>query len=136
MTRTPSSCSKTLLTLICGSALFFAAPKLHAQDCAGDLEEMSAAIDELEQIGNEIANQRDKAIAIAERNRTERDRCLGSAEHMSALTAALQVKVADYERILARYEARPRWWVPYAAGVATPIVLSGLGILLYLVAVR
>ena len=120
--------------LMSAAVLFFAAPKLHAQDCDSALTEMEAALTEVETVSGEIATQRDKAIALAEKNRKQRDMCEGAHAELSAAAAGLRVTVADYERTIARLEARksPVFW--YAAGVLTPVFLTGLGVLIYLAA--
>ena len=110
------------------------APRLHAQDCVSDLVELEATLAEIEAIADDIAEQRDRCIKQSQAARTERDRCEGALTEAQALTDGLRVTVRQYERVIAQHEARVRPWVWYAAGVATPIVGTALGILVYLAA--
>ena len=98
--------------------------------------EMEAALMEIETISDDIADQRNEAIALAEKNRKQRDRCEGAYGELSAAARGLRVTVADYERTIARLEARktPVFW--YGLGVITPVFLAGLGVLIYFAAVR
>lgn len=123
-TATPWSCSRTLLTLTLSTALLFAAPKLHAQDCDAALVEMEAALMEVETLADDIADQRNRALELAEHNRKQRDRCEGAYGELSAAARGLRVTVADYERAIAKLEARPSGAFWYGLGFATPIVVG------------
>lgn len=133
-TRTPLNWSRKLLAPTLTIVLLCVAPRLHAQDCADDLAELETTLAEIEAIADDIAAQRDKCFEQSQRARTERDRCEGALAETSAVVDGLRVTVRDYERVIARHEARVRPWVWYAAGVATPIVATALGILVYLAA--
>ena len=135
-TRTPSRSSRTLLTLTLSTALLFVAPKLHAQDCDAALVEMEAALMEVESLSDDIADQRNAALELAERNRKQRDRCEGAYGELSAAARALRVTVADYERTIARLEARPGGAFWYGLGFATPIVVTLTAAVVYFFAVR
>ena len=134
MTQTPYSWKSMLLTLTTATALLFAAPNVHAQTCDDALTEMEAALTEVEAVNADVVSQRNRAIAQAEADRKSRDECEGAHGEVSAAAAGLRVTVRDYERTIARYEARPRPIVYYVAGVVTPLLLTGLGVLVYFAA--
>jgi hypothetical protein len=135
-TPTPSSSSRMLLTLTTAIALLFAAPSVHAQDCDTALVELEAALMEVETIADEVADQRNEALALAEKNRKQRDRCEGAYGELSKAARALRVTVADYERTIAKLEARPKGAFWYGAGFATPIVATLLVATVYFFVVR
>lgn len=85
---------------------------------------MEAALMEVESLTDDIADQRDKALALAEKNRKQRDRCEGAYGELSAAARALRVSVADYERTIARLEARPKGVFWYGVGFATPVLAA------------
>lgn len=135
-TRTLSNSSRRLLTLTLTIALLFVAPRLHAQDCDDALVEMGAALMEVETLADEIADQRNEALALAEKSRKQRDRCEGAYGELSKAAMALRVTVKDYERIIAKHEAKPSGAFWYGLGFATPVLTTLVVGLIYFVAVK
>lgn len=136
---TQQTYSRKLLTLMFAGALLFVGPggvaTVYAQDsrasCGETLSRMDESLQEMETIAEEFADQRDQAMRLAEKNRTERDVCEGRLAEVSAIVAGLQVTQRDYERTIAQLEARPRPAVWYWAGFVTPIALAGIGLLVW-----
>lgn len=126
----------TLLTLTLITGLLFAAPNAVAQNSKPDSNPSCGPIleslDEMEILATEFADQRDRALRVAEKNRTQRDVCEGRLAELSSIIAGLRVTTREYEQVIARHEARPKPHVYYVAGFVTPIVATGLGILIYL----
>lgn len=124
-TQTLLISSRKPLALTLSIALLFAAPKLHAQDCASDIVELEAALMDLETLGNDIADQRDKCLTLAEQNRKQRDRCEGAFGQLSAVHQKLLIAFAESEKKRSLLEARRKKAILfYGLGVATPIVAT------------
>lgn len=129
MIQTPSTSVRRLHILTLSTALLFGAPKLHAQDCATDLVTLEAALIDLETLGNEIADQRDRCFSEAEKNRKQRDRCEGAFGELSRSHRELTKRFAEAEdaRLRAEHAARRQkrlrgLW--YGLGFATPIATA------------
>lgn len=95
---------------------------------------MEAALTEMEAIGTDIAAQRDRAIKAADDRSAELHFCAGERARVAMIAKGLEVRVADYDRVIARHDAKVSPWVWYAAGVATPLVLSAVAVLVYMAA--
>lgn len=126
---------RMLLTLMLSTALLFGAPNVAAQNSAPDSNPSCGPIleslEEMETLATEFADQRDRALRLAEKNRTQRDVCEGRLAELSTIIAGLQVTQRDYEATIARYEARPKPHVVYLAGFLTPIAVVGIGALVW-----
>jgi len=126
----------TLLTLTLTIGLLCAAPSVAAQSSEPDSSlscgPILESLDEMEILATEFADQRDRALKLAEQNRTQRDVCEGRLAELSSIIAGLRVTTREYEQVIAAHEARPRPHVYYIAGFVTPIVATGLGFLIYL----
>lgn len=119
-----------ILLFVC--VQFAVVPSAHSQSCESDVESLAVDLMEMETVCNDIADQRDRCIKLRIKTASERDRCLGSADELSRIVAGLNVTVRDYERVIAKHEARKSPVVYYVAGLATVPVLAGIGFLVYL----
>lgn len=136
MTTLPNF-KRMLLTRMLLTALLCIGPSVpstsYAQDasCSATVSELATSLEEIQTLATEFADQRDRAMRLAEKNRTQRDVCEGRLAEVSAIVAGLQVTQRDYERTIAQYEARPGPAVWYWAGFVTPVALAGLGLLVW-----
>lgn len=133
MTPRSPTFRRTLQILTIATVLLFAAPRLHAQDCDEALTEMEAALTEVEAVNADITKQRDRCFVVAEKKRTERDECRGQLKELRKAHQAMQVRVVDYDRVMADNERlRKRNWRYFAAGAVTIPLLTGVALLTFL----
>lgn len=130
MTSRPPICAVALLTLTLTTAQPWSVPSAHAEDSSDawsrSCGEIVESLDEITAIADQLADQRNEAIRLAEENRGERDRCEGARAELQTISDMMAVKLADYERHIARLEAKPAPWVWYLSGVVTAVLVGGL----------